>query len=95
MRFKTLALVTAIALLPSAMQATAQTAQSADPLKAAIEKAVLTNPEVSARFNAYRASIDATDVARAAYYPRLDLNATMRRGAHGIYERMQMRFAQN
>src|SRR5258705_9296634 len=76
MRFKTLALVTAIALLPSAIRATAQTAQSADPLKAAIEKAVLTNPEVSARFNAYRASIDATDVARAAYYPRLDLNAT-------------------
>src|SRR5882762_302323 len=77
MRFKTLALVTAIALLPSAMQATAQTARSADPLKAAVEKAVLTNPEVSARFNTYRASIDAVDVARAAYFPRVDLNATV------------------
>ena len=77
MRFKTLALVAAIALLPSAMSATAQTAQPTDPLKAAIEKAILTNPEVSARFNAYRASVDANDAARAAYYPRLDLNASV------------------
>lgn len=77
MRFKTLALTAAIALLPSAMQAQAQTSKSPDPLRAAVEKAVLTNPEVSARFNAYRASIDTVDVARAAYYPRLDLNASV------------------
>src|SRR6266850_8500722 len=38
MRFTTLALITAIALLPSAMQATAQTAAAnVDPLKAAVE----------------------------------------------------------
>ena len=74
MRFKTQVTATAIALLLSAMQAGAQTA---DPLKAAVEKAVLTNPEVSARFHAYRAAIDAIDVARAAYRPRLDLSASV------------------
>jgi outer membrane protein, adhesin transport system len=74
MRFKTQATATAIALLLSATQAGAQTA---DPLKAAVEKAVLTNPEVSARFHAYRAAIDAIDVARAAYRPRLDLTASV------------------
>jgi len=78
MQFKTLALVSAIALLPLTMNAVAQTSpKSTDPLRAAVEKAVLTNPEVSLRFNAYRASIDAVDVARAAYYPRVDVNATV------------------
>jgi len=78
MKYQTLALVAAIALLPSAMLATAQTPSSnSDLLKAAVEKAVLTNPDVSARFNAYRASIDAVDLARAAYFPRLDLNAAV------------------
>jgi adhesin transport system outer membrane protein len=74
MRFTTQAAVTAIAMLLSAMQAGAQTT---DPLKAAVEKAVLTNPEVSARFHAYRAAIDAVDVTRAAYLPRIDLNASV------------------
>jgi tetratricopeptide (TPR) repeat protein len=46
----------AIALLLAAAGASAQ---PADPLRVAVEQAVSTNPEVAARFNAYRASVDA------------------------------------
>jgi|GEM_PF-2641745 len=52
-------------------------AQPADPLRAAVEQAVTTSPEVTARYNAYRASIDAVDVARGAYRPRVDLSASV------------------
>ena len=48
----------------------------ADPLTAAVQSAITTNPDVTARYNAYRASIDAVDVARGAYLPRVDLSAT-------------------
>ena len=65
---------TALVLL---MAAGAAVAQPADPLKMAVEQAVNTNPEVSARFNAYRASVDAVDAARGAYLPRVDLNASL------------------
>ncbi len=51
-------------------------AQGSDPLRAAAEKAVATNPEVTARFNAYRAAADAVGIARGGFYPRLDLNAS-------------------
>jgi len=74
MRLKTTATVTAIVLLLSATQAGAQ---ATDPLRAAVEKAVMSNPEVTARFHAYRAANDAMDVARAAYRPRLDLSANV------------------
>ena len=50
-------------------------AQPADPLRASVERALNSNPDVSARFNAYRASLAAVDVARAGYLPRVDLNA--------------------
>ena len=59
------------------LAAGAASAQPADPLRAAVELAVNTNPDVTARFNAYRASVDAVDVARAGYLPRVDLNATV------------------
>ncbi len=52
-------------------------AQPADPLRAAVEQAVTTSPEVTARYNAYRASMDAVDVARSAYRPRVDLTASV------------------
>jgi len=81
MRFKT---VTAIALLLPAAHAMAQ---PVDPLKAAAEKAVATNPEVTARFNAYRAAIDAVDVARAAYRPRVDMTANVGRDSDRIRSR--------
>ncbi|WP_372527956.1 TolC family outer membrane protein [Piscinibacter sp.] len=84
MRFKTSATFAALALLLPATQAVAQ---STDVLKAAAEKAVLTNPEVTARFNAYRAAIDAVDIARAAYRPRLDLSASVGRDSDRITSR--------
>jgi adhesin transport system outer membrane protein len=52
-------------------------AQPRDPLRQTVEQAVNTNPEVTARFNAYRASVDAVDVARAAHLPRIDLTASV------------------
>jgi outer membrane protein, adhesin transport system len=54
-------------------------AQAADPLRQSVEKAVNTNPELTARFNAYRASVDAVDVARAGYLPKVDLQASIGR----------------
>lgn len=50
-------------------------AQAADPLKDAAQKAISTNPDVTARLNAYRAAADEVDVARGAYYPKVDLSA--------------------
>jgi len=67
------ALLSTIALV-CATTAHAQVDDQA-PLKAAVQKAINANPEVTARFNAYRASADAVDAARGGYYPRLDLNA--------------------
>ena len=64
----------ALVLLVAAGGASAQTA---DPLKTTVEQAVNTNPDVAARFNAYRAAVDAVDAARGAYLPRVDLNASV------------------
>jgi adhesin transport system outer membrane protein len=64
----------AIALLLASAAAVAQTQ---DPLRASIETAVNTNPEVTARFNAYRASVDAVDAAHAGFLPHLDLAAAV------------------
>ena len=62
-------------------------AQSADPLRTAVDNAINSNPEVSARFNAYRAATDAVDVARAGYYPRLDAIASVGRDEDRIGSR--------
>ncbi len=70
MRFSQLALAAALTL--SGLTASAQVAA---PFKTAVEKALQTNPDVTARLHAYLAARDATDIARAAYRPRLDLNA--------------------
>ena len=75
MHFKTQALLTATALLFSAGAG----AQSNEALKAAAQKAIGANPEVTARFNAYRAAADAVTAARGGYYPRLDLSASVGR----------------
>jgi adhesin transport system outer membrane protein len=52
-------------------------AQTANPLRMSVEQAVNTSPDVTARFNAYRAAVDAIDVARAGFLPRVDLNAAV------------------
>ena len=70
-----------------ALTAASASAQTGDALKLAAEKAVTSNPEVAARFNAYRASIDATDVARAAYRPRVDVTASVGHDADRITTR--------
>lgn len=71
------AMTVAIALLCAAMAVGAQTS---DPLRTTVETALQTNPEVSARFNAYRAADSAVDVARSNFLPKLDLNASIGRG---------------
>ena len=62
-------------------------AQSSDPLRLTVEQAVNTNPEVTARFNAYRAAVDGIDVARAGYLPKLDLTANAGRDSDRISNR--------
>jgi adhesin transport system outer membrane protein len=56
---------------------TAAFAQTADTLRAAAQKAVTTQPEVTARFNAWLAAGDAVDIARSGYKPRVDLAASV------------------
>jgi outer membrane protein, adhesin transport system len=72
MLLKTRALFAAAALLCTAGAG----AQSNEALKAAAQKAINANPDVTARFNAFRAAADAVDAARGGYYPRLDLSAS-------------------
>ena len=74
----------AIALL---LAAGAAQAQATDPLRRTVEQAVNGNPEVTARFNAYRASVDAVDVARAGWLPKLDLTANAGRDSDRITTR--------
>ena len=78
-------IASAVALLLAAAGASAQ---PADPLRVAVEQAVNSNPEVTARFNAYRASVDAVDVARAGFLPRLDLRAGVGRDSDRITTRI-------
>jgi adhesin transport system outer membrane protein len=63
----------AVVLLAAAGAAIAQTG---DTLRAAAEKAINGNPDVSARFNAFRAAGDAVDVVRGGFLPRVDLTAS-------------------
>lgn len=62
-------------------------AQSPDPLQATARKAIESNPEVGARLNGYRASIDEVDVARGGYLPRVDLTASAGRDRDRSTER--------
>ena len=70
-------LAVAIGLMLAAPLAGAQPAATTTPsaLRAAVEQAVTSNPEVTSRFNALRAAGDAVDVARGAWFPRVDLQA--------------------
>ena len=57
------------------LMATTSHAQGIDALRSVAQKAITTNPELTARMNALRAASDAVDVARGAYLPRVDLDA--------------------
>lgn len=83
MHLKTRALTLALALVFS----TSASAQSNEALKAAAQQAINTSPEVTARFNAYRAAADAVDVARGGYFPRLDLSASAGRDRDRVTNR--------
>lgn len=76
MHFKSRAICAAVTLL---LAAGSSVAQNIEPLRAAAQKAVTTNPEVTARFNAYRSATDAVDVVRGGFLPRVDLNASVGR----------------
>lgn len=71
----------AVAALLTCTSATAQgtgtgpTVAAADAVRGAAQKAIASNPELSARLNALRASTSAVDAARGGLYPRLDLEA--------------------
>lgn len=47
------------------------------PLVKAARQAVLTNPEVQARWNGFKAASNAQDMARAGFLPQLDLKASV------------------
>ncbi len=76
-RLSLTAIAAAIAGLGVGLPAAAQTG---DPLRTTVETALQSNPEISARFNAYRASESAVDAARSNLLPKLDLNASIGRG---------------
>jgi outer membrane protein, adhesin transport system len=54
-------------------------AQPGDALRSAAASAIEKHPDVNARFNAYRAAIDAASAARGSYRPRIDLSASAAR----------------
>ena len=54
----------------------AQAQSLPDPLVQAARKAVVSNPEVQARWNGFKAAGDERDVARGGFFPQLDLNAS-------------------
>jgi adhesin transport system outer membrane protein len=76
--------VSALALMLSMSAAQAQVDAA---LKKSVETALATNPEVAAKLNAYKASNDAIDVARAGWLPRLDLFAGVGRESDRIKTR--------
>jgi adhesin transport system outer membrane protein len=79
---RSIALAAVCALLPSI-----GAAQADDPLANAARKAIDSNPDVTARANALRASIDAIGVARGGWLPRVDAEATVGRSEDRITTR--------
>ena len=77
---------TAAGLVASLIASTTM-AQPVDPLRSAVEKAVQTHPDVTARLHAWRAATNAVDVARANYFPRIDLTANAGRDTERISTR--------
>lgn len=82
--------LTALALATLACVAQAQTAgpgTNVSGMAAAVQKAIDTNPEVTARLNALRAATNEVDVARGGFYPTLDLSADVGRDKDKITTR--------
>lgn len=67
----------------------ASSARADDPaLREAAQKAITTNPDVTARLNALRAAVNEIDVARGGLYPRVDLSASAGRDSDRITGRL-------
>ncbi|WP_374568225.1 TolC family outer membrane protein [Ideonella sp.] len=58
-----------------ALACSAALAQGAQTVSVAAQRAIQTNPEVAAKFNALRAAVEEVDAASAGYLPRVDLTA--------------------
>jgi len=58
-----------------ALASCAAMAQTTSPVAQSVQKAIEGNPEVAAKFNAFRASNDEIDVASGAWKPHLDASA--------------------
>ncbi|HEX7688716.1 MAG TPA: TolC family outer membrane protein, partial [Burkholderiaceae bacterium] len=66
---------TVIAVSLLALASVAAMAQGTSPVAQSVQQAIEGNPEVAAKFNAFRASNDEIDVARGAWRPHLDVSA--------------------
>lgn len=67
--------------------ALAQPAPSTDALREATQRAISSNPEVTSRFNAFKAAVDEVDVARGGFRPRVDLEAAAGRTRDRLTQR--------
>jgi adhesin transport system outer membrane protein len=74
--------VTAFSLLTLACAAAL--AQGGSPVAQSVQQAIEGNPEVAAKFNAFRASNDEIDVARGAWLPHLDVSANAGKRAYEL-----------
>lgn len=79
------------ALALAALTFTAQTAlaqaDTATGLAAAVQKAIDSNPDVTARLNALRAASNEVDVAKGGYLPTVDLSADVGRDRDKVDQR--------
>jgi len=66
----------AAAMLSLTLPATATASSVPQALRDATQKALMSNPEVQARWHAFQAAAAEQDVARGGYLPQVDLNAT-------------------
>ncbi|HET7865654.1 MAG TPA: TolC family outer membrane protein [Burkholderiaceae bacterium] len=64
-------------------------AQPGDALRDAVQKAVATHPDVTARFNAFRAATEEIGVTEGGFYPRVDLSADVVSNKDRITSRIQ------
>ena len=77
----------ALAALTFTAQAAMAQATAANGLAGAVQKAIDSNPEVTARLNALRAATNEVDVAKGGYYPTLDLSADVGRDRDKVDQR--------
>lgn len=65
----------AVLAIVSSLQFAPAVAAVPEPLRDAVRKAVVANPEVQARWHGFRAAEEEQDAIRGGYYPQVDLTA--------------------